>query len=340
MSSLVGGIFISVLLSVGASFSCDCLNIGGGVQMKNLRSLTIVILSSAALQISAEESHHDDAWTVDRLGPSVNTEYNERFSMISSDGLVIYFASDRPDAFGAVNERGRKPWDMYVAWRASVAEPFGKAFNLGPDINSPYGDHSAAFSEDGQWMYFASSRPGGCGGYDLYVSYRENVNDHLAWESPQHLGCTVNTQFDEACPFFITDEQTGKSQVYLVRNSGQGQRDFRIFTSQVGRDTKELGSASPVKELNSSVGDYHFEPKHGLIWSSREGGYGASDIWRTGITHGAKHWTRPENMGATINTEHNETLPSSTSDGQLFFPSNRPGGYGGFDIYVAIPSTH
>jgi len=306
--------------------------------MKIRRDLSFAMFLSVMFQAGADEIHRGESWVVERLGPTINTEFNERFSMISSDGLALYFASDRPDSIGPVNARGRKEWDMYVAWRSSVTEPFGTAVNLGPEINSPYGDHSAAFSNDGHWMYFASSRPGGCGGYDLYISHRVDVEDPLGWGPPQHLGCTANTEFDEACPFFITDEQNDGAEVYFVRNSGRGQRDFQIFVSRVGEGVEVLQSASPVPELNSLDGDYHFEPRHGLIWSRRAGGYGAADIWRTGMSHETNRWTEPENIGPAINSVHNETLPSSTAGGVIYFPSDRPDGYGGYDIYMAIPS--
>jgi hypothetical protein len=308
--------------------------------VKCLPSAIRVISLLVVFQSSAAESRASAAWTVKLLGPTVNTAHNERFSMISPDGLAIYFASDRPDSEGDFDDRGRKPLDMYVAWRDKVGDSFGNAVNLGPKINSPYGDHSATFSEDGHWMYFASSRPGGCGGYDLYVSHRDDINDHLGWQEPQHLGCTVNTASDEACPFFMTDEQTGISRLYLVRNSAQGENDFAIFMSPVGISATELRMASPVVELNSAIGDYHFEARHGLIWSKRAGGYGGADIWGTSFSPQTNQWTEPENMGASINTEHHETLPSSTADGMVFFPSNRPGGYGGYDIYFATPANH
>jgi hypothetical protein len=307
--------------------------------MKYLYSVSKWILVGAVFQVSAQQSHGNTDWSIKVLGPTINTEYAERFSMVSSDGLVLYFASDRPDALGEPNEHGRRPWDMYVALRESVDEPFREAVNLGPTVNSAYGDHSAAFSEDGHWMYFASDRPGGCGSYDLYVSYREDTSDHLAWEVPEHLGCMVNTEFAEACPFFTTDERSGKNLLYLVRNTVQGRPNFDIYVSEVVGSARDLKKPLPVTELNSPAHDGHFEPRHGFIWSGRDGGYGGSDLWLTGPSLQESRWSQPKNMGSSINTEHEETLPSGTADGWLFFPSNRPGGYGDFDIYVAAPAT-
>ena len=137
--------------------------------MKSVCTLSVAVLACMSLRVDAQRSQENSDWLVENLGLTINTEYSERFSMISADGLVLYFASDRPDGQGELNDQGRKAWDIYVAWRVSVDEPFAEPVNLGPTVNSPYGDHSAAFSEDGHWMYFASERPGGYGDFDIYV---------------------------------------------------------------------------------------------------------------------------------------------------------------------------
>jgi outer membrane protein OmpA-like peptidoglycan-associated protein len=47
-----------------------------------------------------------------------------------------------------------------------------------------------------------------------------------------------------------------------------------------------------------------------------------------------KGWTKPESLGSNINTKYSETSISVTADGKtIYFSSNRPGGFGGFDIY-------
>jgi len=306
--------------------------------MKCRLSLLTIVLVGVVQPVSAQETDGYAGWSVENLGPTVNSESSDRFSMISPDGRVLYFSSDRPTNLGDLNEQGRKPWDMYVSWRDNLDEPFGEAVNLGPTVNSPYDDHSASFSSDGLAMYFASNRPGGCGGYDLYVSHRSDANDHFGWGEPRHLGCTVNTQFDEACPILTTDERADFALLYLMRNAVPGEINYDIYVTQLDLDTLESQEALPVVELNSPVHDGHFDPRHGLIWSARDGGHGGSDLWVTGWIDESGGWSTPENLGPSINTENNEELPSATSDGLLFFPSNRPGGFGAEDVYVARPT--
>src|SRR3989449_3143930 len=84
---------------------------------------------------------------------------------------------------------------MFSDWSAPV--------NLGPVINSAFSDQGPAISKNGLSLYFTSNRPGGLGGFDMYVSQRARVDD--PWGSPVNLGPTVNTTFDEGNPAFSRD---------------------------------------------------------------------------------------------------------------------------------------
>lgn len=57
------------------------------------------------------------------------------------------------------------------------------------------------------------------------------------------------------------------------------------------------------------------------------------DIWYADRL--GEEWAQPVRLPAPINTEHSELLPRMTADGTLYFGSDRPGGLGGGDIYVA-----
>ena len=63
--------------------------------------------------------------------------------------------------------------DIYAATRAGAFDPWSEPFNLGPAVNSSNGAETRpSLSWDGTTLYFGSTRPGGDGGADLYVTTR------------------------------------------------------------------------------------------------------------------------------------------------------------------------
>jgi Tol biopolymer transport system component len=94
------------------------------------------------------------------LGSTVNSSSSDLHPNISSDGLSLYFASNRTGGSG--------PDDIYVTTRASVPEPWGTPVNLGPQINTPAEDFCPSLSPDRSTLYFASSGHGGYGYYDMW----------------------------------------------------------------------------------------------------------------------------------------------------------------------------
>ena len=72
---------------------------------------------------------------------------------------------------------------------------FGIPTNLGPTINSSYGEAVSSISADGLMLYFASDRSDGYGGADIWVTKRQTIVDD--WGAPENLGPLVNTSQDE-----------------------------------------------------------------------------------------------------------------------------------------------
>ena len=72
----------------------------------------------------------------------------------------------------------------------------------------------------------------------------------------------------------------------------------------------------------------------------RPGGHGEQDIWVTTRPYKGADWGTPVNLGPPINTSDFDWLPWITPDGlELYFSSDRPGGYGGSDIWVATRAS-
>ena len=140
-------------------------------------------------------------------------------------------------------------------------------------------EYSYAFPNlgfDGSALYFASNRPGGLGGFDLYVSYFQEGK----WSKPENLGPEVNTAGNEITPFFDGD------QLYFAS-------------------------------------DFHF-------------GLGGYDNFSATVNNGV--WSQPQNLGKGINSPSDDYYLSPDLEGNtLYFSSNRLGGRGSDDIYIAYP---
>ena len=277
------------------------------------------------------------------LGPGVNSAFNEQHPAISADGLSLYISSDRPGGFDYPN------LDIYVSQRPSLDDNWGPPQNLGPIINTKYPDQNSVptFSADGHRMYFCANRPGGFGGDDIWVSFRENTTDDFAWQPPTNLGSGVNTEKSECGPTIFEDRHEGVTTLYFTRCVSERPADcgffnpnqkFDIYASTLS-DDGTFGTAVPVSELNSGFRDTRTSIRNdGLeffLTSSRPGGLGMLDLWVSTRETTLDAWSAPVNLGPTINTARNEGAPALSCDATtLYFYSNRPGGFGNADLYV------
>jgi len=70
--------------------------------------------------------------------------------------------------------------------------------------------------------------------------------------------------------------------------------------------------------------------------SNRPGGFGNQDIWFSRRASVDDDWGPPQNLGPTINTAFDDRAPMLTRDGhRMYFSSDRPGGFGGSNVYVS-----
>ncbi len=273
------------------------------------------------------------AWsTPSSLGPTINSAANDQHPALSPDGLSLYFVSDRPGGSGG--------FDIYAARRATRDAPWGAPRNLGPTVNSSGLEFSPTLSRDGKRLYFASTRPSGCGGEDLYVSTRTNTSDDLAWGSPVNLGCTINTAVDEDGPTLFEDARTGRTSLYFTsRDRPGGLGDWDIYVATLG-PTGTFGHGTLVPELSGPERDTRTALRSDglemLLASNRPGGLGGVDIWVSRRPSTREAWSVPIDLGPTINSSSNDGAPTLSTDGTtLIFYSDRPGGVGGTDLYVS-----
>ena len=300
--------------------------------MKRTLVIAVLTITSAWLRVDplfAQGFGKFSEWSEPvNLGQPVNSEFDDLHTAISTDGLRLYFVSNRPEGFGGE--------DIWISQRASLKDPWGEPRNLGSTINTEYNEFAPNLSPDGHWMYFASGRPGGCGGADLWGSWREDPADDFGWEPPVNLGCIVNSAEHEAGPFYYEDNEQGTITLYFASSRLGG---FDIYASTLGED----GSWNPavlVEELSTPQSDSGPDIRpDGLelfFHSNRPGSLGGRlDLWVSTRQTTLDAWSTPVNLGPKLNTEHIEHGSSLTFDATtLYFDSDRPDGVGGRDIYV------
>ena len=88
---------------------------------------------------------------------------------------------------------------------------FSYPINLGPDVNTEYGEYSPVLAADNKTLYFISNGRSGIGGTDIYMSKRMKADSWTQWSAPINLGKYINTPYDEH-DFSITAD--GKTAYY------------------------------------------------------------------------------------------------------------------------------
>ncbi len=136
------------------------------------------------------------------LGKGIIQSFNGEVSL-SPDGTKVYFHSLRSTNLGYQQNPPIDDFlDIYVADLVNGVP--GPARNLGAPVNSIYPDGEAAIHPDGVTLYFASRRPGGLGGDDMW----RTVFDGDSWSDPVNLGTTLNSEEDDLQPAFTADGDT------------------------------------------------------------------------------------------------------------------------------------
>ena len=266
----------------------------------------------------------------ENLGPTVNSAAMEGPGTISSDGLELYFWDCyflRPGGFGG--------FDIWVSRRSSVSEPWGEAVNLGPLINTEYDDSKPSISADGLTLYFGSNRPGGYGGFDLWMSTRAATTDD--WGAPVNLGEPVNGEADETFPCVSADGL----EIYFDSGRPGGYGDWDLWVAKRAATDDPWGEPVNLGEaINSPYYDSspYLSPDgllllfHGL----RPGGPSVLNMWVTTRKTTSDAWGSSTPLPVPPNSRYMDGIAIISADGFTFyFWSIRRGGSGMGDTWQA-----
>lgn len=210
-------------------------------------------------------------WSSPKRAVEIDNGRSNGSASLTPGGETMYFAGD---------EYGFGDCDMYrvdAGPRGAVPEgtmPWSVPENLGMAINSQHWESQPCLSADGSALYFASDRPGGLGGRDIWVCRRNHLG---GWDAPINLGEPINTMFDEMTPWIAPDGAT----IVFASNGHAGIGGFDLFaaTTSAGRTRVEhLGTP-----INSEADDICFGTSargdRAFIASNRSEGAGGFDIY-------------------------------------------------------------
>jgi tetratricopeptide (TPR) repeat protein len=198
------------------------------------------------------------------ITPELQSDGDFYISCLSSDGKLLFLSKDD-------NETS----DIYVS--SFDGSHWNKTIKLNKNINTKYWESHAFMSEDGNQLIFASDRPGGFGGLDLYLSHKTNGD----WGPAVNLGPEINTEFNEDRPFLINNGKT----LFFSSQGHENIGGYDLFRS----DLQSNGLWSNPKNLgypiNTPDDDIFFMPvgdgRSGYYSRVREtGGYGKQDIYK------------------------------------------------------------
>ncbi|MDT3739465.1 MAG: OmpA family protein [Candidatus Kapabacteria bacterium] len=153
----------------------------------------------------------DGKWTnVKNLGANVNSDSWDSQPMISNDGNILFFVSDREGGFGGT--------DIYISVKSR--DGWSKAVNAGKTINSESDEMTPVIGVDNVNFTFSSNRRGGYGESDIYVSkYRAG-----SFSKPENAGEPINSSADEY--YYYSMPNTDKAYFSSSRSGGDGKLDI------------------------------------------------------------------------------------------------------------------
>lgn len=255
----------------------------------------------------------DEKGDMNKLQQLKNTLYHDGPIIYDSINQVVYFTRNN-----FIN--GKKASDAQKVVRLKIYR--GKIVEnkiideVELAINSDqFSTGHPSISADGKTLYFASDRPGGFGGADIY---RVSVSSDGSTGLPENLGAGINTSLNEFFPSFDNEREI----LFFSSEGHTGLGGLDIFYSELEKSSlKFLGCQNVGAPINSRFDDFSFfiMDTTGFFASNRSTGYGDDDIYRFSLIKPFAKSLILEGLITDINTS--ELVPNA--DVLLFDAENK-----------------
>jgi len=205
--------------NIGAPINTESHDATVGVAPDGKSILTYQGLSSKNGDILITKQNEDGTWEEPKsLGVGVNSKHHESSATLSFDEKTLFFVSDQPGGYGQ--------HDIYVSIWNEKKQTWGKAKNLGPQINTDFEEMGVFFHADSKTLYFSSDGHKNMGGLDVFKSIYDS--DLEEWSTPENIGYPINTPDDDI--YFVVTGNSRYAYYSSNRPGGFGEKDIYKIT--------------------------------------------------------------------------------------------------------------
>jgi tetratricopeptide (TPR) repeat protein len=204
-------------------------------------------------------------WTAPvNITPELQTDGDMYISCLSSDGNTLFLSKN--DNFNS---------DIYTSTFDGIM--WGKTIKLNKNIDTRYWESHGFITENGSQLIFASDRPGGFGGLDLYISKKVNGD----WGPAVNLGPQINTSLNEDRPFLINNGKT----LFFCSQGHRNMGGYDLFKSELQSNSLWSQPENLGYPVNTPDDNVFFMPvengKSGYYSIYKDsGGTGKEDIYK------------------------------------------------------------
>jgi len=265
---------------------------------------------------------YDNLYKIDSSFPELNYRIGRCMFNLGSNKLqsVKYFKN--------ASEAGYVEGHYYLARCYHLQMKFNDAIKLYQKYKTSNGKKLVNNSEIDRYI-------------DISVQAKEMINNPVD-VTIENIGPAINSKYSDYVPLLSADESVLIFTSRRKGSTGSHLDPYNHYFEDIYISYKENGGWTEAKNIGLNI---NTETHDACVGLSSDGA--TLIIYRTNknLTGGDLYWSKlegetwkkPIKFGSNINTEYQEPSASLTADGnKIYFSSNRPGGYGGKDIYRAV----
>ncbi|MCU0360998.1 MAG: hypothetical protein MUF75_09820 [Bacteroidia bacterium] len=201
------------------------------------------------------------------LSDNVNSMGHEASINLSPDGQILIVFKDN-------NGNGDIYYTSFDGTEWSTLNEFGS------NVNTEFWESHACLNADGTVLFFASDRPGGYGGKDIYRCVKLPNGQ---WSKALNMGENINSEYDEDGAFIHPDGQT----FFYSTNGYKTMGGYDIMYATLNEDNKFSNATNIGYPINTTDDDIFYvtspDGKRGYFSSAKKDGYGKNDIYKITI---------------------------------------------------------